>query len=280
MEYLGHTQSANYTFGPWRSQPVRSSPPAAFLPSVQRHQCQLPGSKLPYALQRSQTTIDDNWIHQRPAAATARNGHAPSVNGTLPGAHSTDNCSRYKSAAHVGFDLSYGPSATVNDLPGWRLTRSSTTVTGNRAGSLPDSSTSIPTVRRPGAIDWVPGTRAELMAADRVRSGSELIRADILTLCRDACDRTRRIQTDTTHRIGDRINDVQFWRDEVRKETDLATKEAAALQKATVSLERTLGETIAPLQIAEECLQLRREKIGRELADDAVEKELIKVFII
>jgi tektin-3 len=71
---------------------------------------------------------------------------------------------------------------------------------------------------------------------------------------------------------------VRFWRDEVRKESDLASKESADLQRAIGSLERALRETGAPLKIAEECLQLRREKIAGELVHDEVERELIQVL--
>lgn len=124
--------------------------------------------------------------------------------------------------------------------------------------------------------DWTAYTRAELTAADRARAGSELVRADTMTLCRDACERSRKTQADATRRLGDRANDVKFWRDEVRAEADAATAEATALDKSLKCLEKAIVEADEPLYIAKECLRLREQRIGVDLISDDVETELLK----
>jgi tektin-3 len=124
--------------------------------------------------------------------------------------------------------------------------------------------------------DWKAFTRAELATADRARANSELVRADLMTLCHDACERTAKSQADVTRRLGDRANDVKFWRDEVRAEADAATAEAGLLNKATGCLERAIIDTEEPLHIATECLRLREQRIGVDLISDEVEKELIR----
>jgi len=125
--------------------------------------------------------------------------------------------------------------------------------------------------------EWTEWSRAELSSADRARAGSELVRADILTACRGLCERTRRTQADATRRLGDRTDDIKFWRDEIRAEADAAGEESAALDSAIGLLDRAFTEAEIPLQIAEECLHLREQRIGVDLVRDNVEIELIKV---
>jgi len=113
--------------------------------------------------------------------------------------------------------------------------------------------------------------------ADRARSGSELARANVLTACHSLCERTRRTQADATHRLDDRTNDIKFWRGEIRAEADAAGAESAALDLAIGVLDRALADAEVPLQIAEECLHLREQRICVDLVHDNVEIELIKV---
>jgi len=127
--------------------------------------------------------------------------------------------------------------------------------------------------------EWTAWTRAELSAADRARAGSELVRANVLTACHSLCERTRRTQADATRRLGDRTNDIKFWRDELRAEADAAGAESAALDRAVGLLDRAYTEAQIPLDIAEECLHLREQRIGVDLVRDDVEIELIKVAI-
>lgn len=131
--------------------------------------------------------------------------------------------------------------------------------------------------RRLATSEWKAWTRAELAAADQARAESELVRADVLTACRGLCDRTRRTQADTTHQLDDRANDIKFWRDEIRAEADAVSTESAALEHAVGLLDRALAEAEVPLNIAEECLHLREQRIGVDLIRDDVEVELIKV---
>jgi len=128
--------------------------------------------------------------------------------------------------------------------------------------------------------EWTAWMRAELSAADRARSGSELVRANVLTACHSLCERTMRTQADATRRLGDRTNDIKFWRDELRAEADAAGAESAALDRAVGLLDRAFTEAQVPLDIAEECLHLREQRIGVDLVRDDVEIQLIKVAIL
>lgn len=300
QDYLGHTQSANYTFGPWRSNAFRYAP-VAFLPAVKQPRqqqqayddlasarCHPPQQqqlqKSPPSLYRSHTAVDcSSWKQQQqpptstPAVQT--NGYSWSTPPVVVGGGLTRSKTSIPDVGGLRggggcFDASYRPGS---DEANGRLQYGRASTAGDQFQTGGCGGGGGPVNRPTGSLDWASWTRAELSSADRARSASELVRADVLSLCRDSCDRTRRIQADTTRRIGDRVTDVKFWRDEVRKESDLASGEAVALQRAIGSLERARGDTEAPLRIAEECLGLRRQKIGGELVHDEVEDELIKV---
>ena len=134
--------------------------------------------------------------------------------------------------------------------------------------------------RKLDPAEWTEWSRAELSAADRARSGSELVRADVLTACRGLCHRTQRTQADATRRLGDRTDDIKFWRNEIRAEADAAGAESAELDRAIGLLDRAFAEAEVPLQIAEECLHLREQRIGVDRVRDNVEVELIKVITL
>ena len=125
--------------------------------------------------------------------------------------------------------------------------------------------------------DWLASSRSNYMASDRVRSGAERVRHDTARLVREVDDKTQRTQTDVGKSLGERIGDIQFWKNEVNNETDNMLTEVESLQRAKGILEKTLAETENPLHIAQENLYHREKRQGIDLVHDAVEKELIKV---
>lgn len=124
---------------------------------------------------------------------------------------------------------------------------------------------------------WLAASHAERIAADTVLGRSELVRADAKTLCNDACTRTRKAQIESTKRLDDRTEEIKFWRDQLKKEADLAAQQAKALAEAIKCLEKALIETQKPLEIALQCLKYRQGRTGVDLIDDAVHEELLKV---
>jgi len=223
MEYLGHTQSTVYTFGP-RITSATTKSESGFLPSVQ-----------------NQTCTSKHYMTAGPPPEMSSQRSATMM-----------NCDQTTQDARVTSALRSG----------------STKCRLHSGGSL---------THKLAPAEWVEWSRAELSAADRARSKSELVRADVLTACRGLCARTLRTQADATHRLGDRTNDIKFWRDEIRAEADAAGAESAALDRAIGLLDRAFADAEVPLQIAEECLHLREQRIGVDLVRDEVEIQLIKV---
>ncbi|CAD5118367.1 DgyrCDS7078 [Dimorphilus gyrociliatus] len=124
--------------------------------------------------------------------------------------------------------------------------------------------------------DWLASNSSNVMASDRVRGGSERLRFDTVRLCREADDKTRRAQSDVGKKLGERLGDIQFWKTEVKNETDNMVNEIDALSRSKSVLEKALAETENPLHIAQECLYNREKRQGIDLVHDNVERELIK----
>ncbi len=126
--------------------------------------------------------------------------------------------------------------------------------------------------------DWMASNQGNFLASDRVRSGSERVRLDTSRLVREADDKTRRTQSEVGKKLGERIGDIDFWKNEVAHETDNMITEIDSLAKAKGVLEKALLETDNPLHIAQECLYNREKRQGIDLVHDNVEKELIQVL--
>ncbi len=60
---------------------------------------------------------------------------------------------------------------------------------------------------------------------------------------------TRRTQDTTSKNIGERLNDISFWRSELNHEIDNMVTEISALTDVKRRLERALAETEGPLQV-------------------------------
>ncbi|XP_076238489.1 tektin-3 [Calliopsis andreniformis] len=112
--------------------------------------------------------------------------------------------------------------------------------------------------------------------ADSCRHFSERIRNDALRIIRDAEDKVQRGQYDTGRRLGERINDVSFWRNEVASELERLLQEIERLQDCRSVLEKAVRDIEGPLHIAEECLYHREARKDTELVHDDSEKCLLK----
>ena len=112
--------------------------------------------------------------------------------------------------------------------------------------------------------------------ADSCRHFSERTRNDALRIIRDAEEKVQHGQYDTGRRLGERINDVSFWRNEVVSELDRLFQEIERLQDCRSVLEKAIRDIEGPLHIAEECLYHREARKDTELVHDDSEKCLLK----
>lgn len=237
MEYLGHTQTATYMTGP------RVGSSGTFLPSISTMQ----SSYKPYdtypapsPLRRSLTTLP--W---RPSTyyATAR------VDPTIPNSR--------------GMPEPQSPYNRLTELDSIKV-----------PAVFAAARNALYTRYTPN--DWSASNSSNYMASDRVRGGSERVRMDTSRLVREVDDKTKRTQSDVGKKLGERIGDIQFWKNEVNNETDNVITEIESLNRAKGVLEKALAETENPLHIAQECLFNREKRQAIDLVHDNVEKDLIR----
>ncbi|KAF3853844.1 hypothetical protein F7725_014532 [Dissostichus mawsoni] len=124
--------------------------------------------------------------------------------------------------------------------------------------------------------DWYKSNISNYRESEASRNSAERLRRDTIRLMQDRDQLTRRTQESTSKNIGERLNDVVFWRSELSHEIDNMVTEIAALTDVKRRLERALAETEGPLQVSQECLYHREKRMSIDLVHDDVEKDLIR----
>eukprot|EP00064_Thunnus_orientalis_P016494 superscaffoldBa00003284_g16560 len=97
--------------------------------------------------------------------------------------------------------------------------------------------------------DWYKSNQNNYRESESSRKSAERLRRDTMRLMQDREQLTRRTQENTSKNIGERLNDIVFWRSELSHEIDNMVTEIAALTEVKRRLERALAETEGPLQV-------------------------------
>ncbi|XP_039991744.1 tektin-3 [Xiphias gladius] len=124
--------------------------------------------------------------------------------------------------------------------------------------------------------DWYKSNQNNYRESESSRKSAERLRRDTIRLMQDKEQLTRRTQENTSKNIGERLNDIVFWKSELSHEIDNMVTEIATLTEVKRRLERALAETEGPLQVSQECLYHREKRMSIDLVHDDVEKDLIK----
>ncbi|MEE6506789.1 hypothetical protein FKM82_007856 [Ascaphus truei] len=124
--------------------------------------------------------------------------------------------------------------------------------------------------------DWYKSNNNSYRDSESSRRSAERLRADTSRLLQEKEQKTRKIQTDTSKNLGERVNDIAFWKSEINHEIDQMIAETNALSEIKRRLERALAETEGPLQVALECLYHREKRMSIDLVHDDVEKALLQ----
>lgn len=98
--------------------------------------------------------------------------------------------------------------------------------------------------------------------SDCSRHNAEKLREDTSRLIQDKAQLTRKIQNDTSANIGQRVEDISFWKSELDHELDQMIMEIHALGQVKRRVEKALEETDAHLQVSEMAI-LTVEKHGQ-----------------
>ncbi|NP_001088893.1 uncharacterized protein LOC496239 [Xenopus laevis] len=124
--------------------------------------------------------------------------------------------------------------------------------------------------------DWYKSNQSNFRESESSRRSAERLRVDTSRLIQERDQKTRKIQNETSKDLGERVNDISFWKSEIIHEIDQMIGETNALSEMKRRLERALMETEGPLQVAQECLYHREKRMSIDLVHDDVEKQLLQ----
>lgn len=239
MEFMGHTQTANYMTGP---RPGGNGSPT-FLPNI------------------SNITTSNRMSDTYPAPSPMRRSLT-----VLPWRPST-----YYQTAQVN------PSnALMKSMPEPLSARNRLSELDNIKVPPVFAAARNALYTRYTPNDWMHSNQSNYLHSDRARSCSEKVRFNSERLAREVDEKTKRAQSDVGKRLGERLGDINFWKTEIAHETDEMLQEINDLVEQKRVLEKALAETENPLQIAQECLYNREKRQSIDLVHDNVEIELIK----
>lgn len=146
-------------------------------------------------------------------------------------------------------------------------------VTGFNVNAAHASRTALYTRYSPA--DWQANNQQIYTGADCTRNTAELVRAEALRLVRETDDRSSRGQMDSGKKLGERLSDINYWKQEIMKELDLNVSESHKLLETRQALERMIKELDGPLHIAQENLYARESRQGVDLVHDSAEQALL-----
>lgn len=116
--------------------------------------------------------------------------------------------------------------------------------------------------------DWQANNQQTYTGADCSRSTAEQVRAEALRLIRETDDLASRGQMDSSKKLGERLSDINYWKQEIMKELDVLIHESHKLLETRQTLERMIKELDGPLHIAQENLYSRESRQGKEVTVD------------
>uniref|UniRef100_A0A663LJQ6 Tektin n=1 Tax=Athene cunicularia TaxID=194338 RepID=A0A663LJQ6_ATHCN len=127
--------------------------------------------------------------------------------------------------------------------------------------------------------DWYRSNLTNYKESETSRHNAERLRVDTSCMIQDKYQQTKKTQLESTKNLGQRVNDIEFWKSELCHELDEMIGETNALTDMKKRLERALAETEAPLQVSQECLLHREKRMGIDLVRDDVENQLFTVSL-
>ncbi|XP_023025860.2 tektin-3 [Leptinotarsa decemlineata] len=125
-------------------------------------------------------------------------------------------------------------------------------------------------------LEWTQSNLRYYNQADTNRNYSERLRGDFVRVMRETDEKTAQGQRESGRRLGERITETTFWRNELRSELERLLMEINLLQDSRRALKKAIEDIEGPLHIAQECLYHREKRRGIDLVHDNVEQSLLK----
>uniref|UniRef100_A0A4W3I4N9 Tektin n=1 Tax=Callorhinchus milii TaxID=7868 RepID=A0A4W3I4N9_CALMI len=112
------------------------------------------------------------------------------------------------------------------------------------------------------------------------RDTAENLRHESKKLISDTEKRTQDTQAESTKRLGERLQDIFFWKSELKREIEDLTAETELLREQKRRLEVALDANEIAFFITNDNLENRERRQGPDLVKDEVEDELIRVLLL
>ncbi|XP_077273140.1 tektin-3 isoform X2 [Temnothorax americanus] len=124
--------------------------------------------------------------------------------------------------------------------------------------------------------DWVQDQIKLYNEANANRSYSEKLRKSTACSVREADEKVQEGQIESGRKLGERITDITFWRNEVASELERLIVENGKMQECRRGLQVAIQNHEGQLHIAQECLYHRESRKGIDLVHDEVERALLE----
>ncbi|CAB1344349.1 unnamed protein product [Coregonus sp. 'balchen'] len=126
------------------------------------------------------------------------------------------------------------------------------------------------------AEEWHVNNFSTLHQAVIDRNNAERIRHESKTLYTETEAGTLRTQAEGTRHLGERLQDIHFWKSELQQHIEKLLAETDLLLGQKRRLLKALDATEIPFAIATDNLTCRERRLGPDLVKDRVEEELLK----
>ncbi|KAG8247232.1 tektin-3-like [Homalodisca vitripennis] len=124
--------------------------------------------------------------------------------------------------------------------------------------------------------EWTQNNLNHYNESDSNRNFAERLRSDAVRTMRETDEKTQVGQRDAGRRLGERITDITFWRNELATELERMIAESNLLQDTRRALEKARQDCEPPLHIAQECLYHRENRQGIDLVHDQAEQAILR----
>ncbi|XP_063058663.1 tektin-4 [Engraulis encrasicolus] len=124
--------------------------------------------------------------------------------------------------------------------------------------------------------EWVANNDLTLHQAVSDVKHAEKFRHESKALYTETEVRTLRTQAEGTKHLGDRLQDIHFWRSELERHIEKLEAETDLVLAEKLRLEKALDATEIPFAIATDNLSCREKRLGPDLVKDLVEEELVR----
>jgi tektin-3 len=113
--------------------------------------------------------------------------------------------------------------------------------------------------------DWYNAQMTNYLASDKVRAAAERLRSDAIRIAREKDEQAFKNNAESSKRLGERINDIEFWKNELEKTKNKIKRKIDDVEFKRREIEKLLSETEKPLHIAQENLYEREKRQGLNL---------------